>query len=135
MSEHLNIAIDGPSGAGKSTLAKAVANALQIRYLDTGSMYRAMALFATRRGVAVNDEAGLRTILDDADIRVKYDERGQRESGDEPQRIDDLHRALAQAGGALHDVGGDAAGEIVGEIAHRLAQHPAVRLPADQVGE
>ena len=78
MSEYLNIAIDGPSGAGKSTLAKAVANALQIRYLDTGSMYRAMALFATRRGVAVNDEAGLKTILDDADIRVVYDERGQR---------------------------------------------------------
>ncbi|HWQ96909.1 MAG TPA: (d)CMP kinase [Clostridia bacterium] len=78
MSEHLNIAIDGPSGAGKSTLAKAVASALQIRYLDTGSMYRAMALFATRRGIAVNDEAGLKTILDDADIRVKYDERGQR---------------------------------------------------------
>ena len=78
MSEHLNIAIDGPSGAGKSTLAKAVASALQIRYLDTGSMYRAMALFATRRGVAVNDEAGLRTILDDADIRVQYDDRGQR---------------------------------------------------------
>ena len=78
MSEHLNIAIDGPSGAGKSTLAKAVASALQIRYLDTGAMYRAMALFATRRGVSVNDEAGLKTILDDADIRVKYDERGQR---------------------------------------------------------
>ena len=78
MSEHLNIAIDGPSGAGKSTLAKAVASALQIRYLDTGAMYRAMALFATRCGVSVNDEAGLKTILDDADIRVKYDERGQR---------------------------------------------------------
>lgn len=78
MSEHLNIAIDGPSGAGKSTLAKAVASALKIRYLDTGSMYRAMALFAKRRGVDVNDEAGLRTILDDADIRVRYDERGQR---------------------------------------------------------
>lgn len=78
MSEHLNIAIDGPSGAGKSTLAKAVASALQIRYLDTGSMYRAMALFAIRRGVSVSDEAGLKTILDDADIRVSYDERGQR---------------------------------------------------------
>ena len=78
MSEHINIAIDGPSGAGKSTLAKAVANALKIRYLDTGSMYRAMALFATRRGVSVSDEAGLKTILDDADIRVQYDERGQR---------------------------------------------------------
>lgn len=78
MSEHLNIAIDGPSGAGKSTLAKAVAGALNIRYLDTGAMYRAMALFAIRKGVSVNDEAGLRMILDDADIRVKYDERGQR---------------------------------------------------------
>jgi cytidylate kinase len=78
MSEHLNIAIDGPSGAGKSTLAKAVASALNIRYLDTGSMYRAMALFAMRRGVSVSDEAGLRTILDDADIRVSYDARGQR---------------------------------------------------------
>ena len=78
MREHLNIAIDGPSGSGKSTLAKAVANALNIRYLDTGSMYRAMALFAIRRGVSVSDEAGLKTILDDADIRVHYDERGQR---------------------------------------------------------
>ncbi|MDD4311080.1 MAG: (d)CMP kinase [Eubacteriales bacterium] len=78
MNERINIAIDGPSGAGKSTLAKAVASALHIRYLDTGSMYRAMALFAMRRGVSVSDEAGLRKILDDADIRVIYDERGQR---------------------------------------------------------
>lgn len=78
MDEHLNIAIDGPSGAGKSTLAKAVAKNLNIRYLDTGSMYRAMALYAMRRGVPVTDEAGLKTILDDADIRVVYDERGQR---------------------------------------------------------
>ena len=78
MAEHLNIAIDGPSGAGKSTLAKAVAQKLNIRYLDTGAMYRAMALFAMRRGVSVADESGLKTILSDADIRVSYDERGQR---------------------------------------------------------
>ena len=78
MAEHLNIAIDGPSGAGKSTLAKAVAKKLNIRYLDTGSMYRAMALFAMRRGVSVTDEVGLKTILPDADISVLYDERGQR---------------------------------------------------------
>lgn len=99
MSEHLNIAIDGPSGAGKSTLAKAVASALQIRYLDTGSMYRAMALFATRRGVAVTDEPGLRTILDDADIRVQYDERGQRVLiGDED--VTDILRTQELAMGA-----------------------------------
>ncbi len=78
MNEHINIAIDGPSGAGKSTLAKSVAAALNIRYLDTGSMYRAMALFAMRRGVSVSDEPALKAILDEADIRVRYDERGQR---------------------------------------------------------
>lgn len=78
MSEHLNIAIDGPAGAGKSTLAKGVAKRLDIRYLDTGSMYRAMALFAHQRGVDVKDEAGLRGILGDADIRVVFEERGQR---------------------------------------------------------
>ncbi len=78
MGEHLNIAIDGPAGAGKSTLAKAVAANLHIRYLDTGSMYRAMALYAARRGVSFYDEPMLETILGDADIRVQYDERGQR---------------------------------------------------------
>jgi len=78
MSEHLNIAIDGPAGAGKSTLAKGVAKELHIRYLDTGAMYRAMALFAEQNGVDVRDEAAIRPILDRADIRVVYDERGQR---------------------------------------------------------
>jgi cytidylate kinase len=99
MNEHLNIAIDGPSGAGKSTLAKAVANTLRIRYLDTGSMYRAMALFATRCGVSVSDEAGLKTILNDADIRVSYDERGQRVLlGDED--VTDILRTQELAMGA-----------------------------------
>ena len=78
MGEHLNIAIDGPSGAGKSTLAKAVAEKLKIRYRDTGAMYRAMALYAMRLGVSVYDEAALKTILPGAEIRVEYNERGQR---------------------------------------------------------
>lgn len=78
MSEHLNIAIDGPAGAGKSTLAKGVAEKLHIRYLDTGAMYRAMALFAEQNGVDVRDEAAILPILERADIRVAYDERGQR---------------------------------------------------------
>lgn len=78
MSEHLNIAIDGPAGAGKSTLAKGVAEKLHIRYLDTGAMYRAMALFAEQNGVDVHDEAAILPILERADIRVAYDERGQR---------------------------------------------------------
>ena len=47
MEERLRIAIDGPAGAGKSTVAKAIAQKLGIRYLDTGAMYRAMALYIT----------------------------------------------------------------------------------------
>ncbi len=78
MKERINIAIDGPAGAGKSTLAKGIAKRLGIRYLDTGAMYRAMALYAQRRGVDVADETGLKKIIGDADIAVQYDERGQR---------------------------------------------------------
>lgn len=78
MGEHLNIAIDGPAGAGKSTLAKGIAKRLNIRYLDTGAMYRAMAMYTKRNGLSFADEAGIEQIIDGADIRVVYDERGQR---------------------------------------------------------
>ena len=76
MSQHLNIAIDGPAGAGKSTVAKLIAKRMGIRYLDTGAMYRAMALFAIRNGVDPKDPDGMKAILDRADIRVRYAEDG-----------------------------------------------------------
>ncbi len=76
--DKLNIAIDGPSGAGKSTVAKALAEAFGIRYLDTGAMYRAMALFARRRGVDVSNEGAARAILPEADITVRFTTDGQR---------------------------------------------------------
>ncbi|MBN9503466.1 MAG: (d)CMP kinase [Armatimonadetes bacterium] len=49
------IAIDGPAGAGKSTVAKALAKELGLQYLDTGAMYRALALAASRAGLSEND--------------------------------------------------------------------------------
>lgn len=52
-----NIAIDGPAGAGKSTIAKLVAKELSYIYVDTGAMYRAMALYLLRAGIADDDEA------------------------------------------------------------------------------
>jgi len=51
----LVIAIDGPAGAGKSTVAKRVAKELELRYLDTGAMYRAVALLARRAGLGPSD--------------------------------------------------------------------------------
>jgi cytidylate kinase len=53
--EDLVIAIDGPAGAGKSTVAKALAKRLGLRYLDTGAMYRAVALKAKRTGLGPQD--------------------------------------------------------------------------------
>ena len=54
------IAIDGPSGAGKSTLGKMLAKQLGLLYLDTGAMYRAVALSAVRNGVPLDDVLGFR---------------------------------------------------------------------------
>ena len=51
----MNIAIDGPSGAGKSTLAKLLAKTLNIIYLDTGAMYRALAVKVSSLGIDSKD--------------------------------------------------------------------------------
>ncbi|MGN0760922.1 MAG: (d)CMP kinase, partial [Christensenellales bacterium] len=64
----INVAIDGPSGAGKSTISKMVAEKLGITYLDTGAMYRAVALYAYRKGIDVNDQERVVPLLDDVDI-------------------------------------------------------------------
>ena len=62
------IAIDGPSGAGKSTLGKMLAKKLQLLYLDTGAMYRAVAIAAQRAGVPLDDGKQLAEIAGSAKI-------------------------------------------------------------------
>jgi cytidylate kinase len=60
------VAIDGPAGAGKSTVAKGVARALGFTLVDTGSLYRAVALVAKSRGVAFEDQPGVEAAARDA---------------------------------------------------------------------
>lgn len=67
----LNIAIDGPSGAGKSTISKMLAKKLGIIYLDTGAMYRAVALYVHRKGVDVNDAKKVVPLLDEIEIEFR----------------------------------------------------------------
>lgn len=64
----INIAIDGPSGAGKSTIAKIVAKTLGITYLDTGAMYRAVALYVVNCGKNPSDEEQVVPLLKDIEI-------------------------------------------------------------------
>ena len=68
----MNIAIDGPSGAGKSTVAKELAKRLNITYLDTGAMYRTVALKSIWLGVDVTDEKKVCEFLPTVDLDIKY---------------------------------------------------------------
>ena len=67
----INIAIDGPAGAGNSTVARTVAKKLGILYLDTGAMYRAMALKAMREGIDPNDKEQVLPLLECTEIYAK----------------------------------------------------------------
>jgi cytidylate kinase len=99
------IAIDGPAGAGKSTVARAVARALGITYLDSGAMYRCVALAALRAGVSLDDAEALGRLV-----------RG-------------LEIALADGRVSLHgeDVSEAIRAPEVGAAASRVSVHPQVR--------
>lgn len=68
-----SIAIDGPAGAGKSTIARRIAKKKGFIYVDTGAMYRAMALYLVRRGISPEDEEAIGIACADADITIQYE--------------------------------------------------------------
>ena len=68
----INIAIDGPAGAGKSTIAKKVAKNRGYNYVDTGAMYRAMALHMLRENISPDDTTAIERACETADISIKY---------------------------------------------------------------
>jgi cytidylate kinase len=70
------VAIDGPAGSGKSTVARRLARRLRFLYVDTGAMYRAVALAARRRGVELADPEAMGAVAREAAIR--FDETGAR---------------------------------------------------------
>src|SRR5690554_4662747 len=69
----IQIAIDGPSGAGKSTMAKLLSEKLRIMYLDTGAMYRALALKAVRLGLDTANSEQILPLLSDLEIKISYE--------------------------------------------------------------
>lgn len=69
-----SIAIDGPAGAGKSTIAKQVAKKMNLIYVDTGAMYRAMALYLIRENVKADEAEKISEKCKSADITIRYEE-------------------------------------------------------------
>lgn len=68
-----NIAIDGPAGAGKSTISKKIAKKLGYIYVDTGAMYRAMALYLLREKIDPSETEMINAKCEDADISIGYE--------------------------------------------------------------
>ena len=99
------IAIDGPTASGKGTVAQRVAQALGFHYLDSGSLYRLVALAAVRQGAALNDEMEVAEIARKLDIRF-------------------LNEQVRLSG---QDVSDDIRTEITGQNASMVAALPLVR--------
>lgn len=106
---NFNIAIDGPAGAGKSTIARAVAGKLGFVYVDTGAMYRAMALHFLRKGLRPGDEEGITAACAAADIVIRYE--------------DGCQQVILNG----ENVSGQIRTEAVGTMASAVSVYPAVR--------
>lgn len=99
MSKYVIVAIDGPAGAGKSTLARRVAARLGYLYIDTGAMYRAVALLALRLGVSLDDPLKLEQLARAAQIELTADARVLLDGEDvsEAIRRPDISQAASKA--------------------------------------
>lgn len=73
-----SVAIDGPAGAGKSSIAKEVAKKLGFVYIDTGAMYRAVAVYAIENNIEIREANFTDEVLDRIDISIEYDDAGQK---------------------------------------------------------
>lgn len=73
MSDTIAIAIDGPAGAGKSTIAKLIARKKGYIYVDTGAMYRAMALYFIEQGIGAGEQEQISRAVSDVDVTISYE--------------------------------------------------------------
>ena len=104
-----SIAVDGPAGAGKSTIARKIAGQLGCIYVDTGAMYRAMALYLIQNGVNAGDARAISQKCQEADISIRY------ENGEQIVLLDG------------ENVNGLIRTEEVGNMASASSPNPAVR--------
>ncbi len=105
----INIAVDGPAGAGKSTIAKKLAKELAFVYVDTGAMYRAMALYFINQKIAPDDEAAISAACADVEITIRY------ENGEQQVLLNG------------ENVNGQIRREEVGNMASATSVYPEVR--------
>lgn len=103
------IAIDGPAGAGKSTVSRRIAQALGLRYVDTGAMYRVVGVLADRAGVDFGDDAALAALIDRLELRFDESDAGVRVIANGRDLSTDIRSAAA------------------GQLASKVSTNPVVR--------
>jgi len=104
-----NVAIDGPAGAGKSTIAKRVAKEKGYIYVDTGAMYRGLAIHFLKKGISAEDKEAVAKACKDADVSIAYED-GVQQVYLNGENITDMLRT-----------------EEVGNMASKTSAIPAVR--------
>lgn len=110
-----NIAIDGPAGAGKSTIAKKLAKELEFIYVDTGAMYRAMALCLMEHHVAAEDDDAIRKLCRENTVTLAY------RDGEQQVLLNDVN------------VNGKIRTEEVGKMTSASSKNPAIREKMTQM--
>ena len=128
-----SIAIDGPAGAGKSTIAKKIAKQLGFIYVDTGAMYRAMALHILRKGISPEDESAISRACEDADITIRY-ENGEQVVLLNGENVNGLIRTEEVGNMAsASSVNGDVRKKLV-SLQQKLAETAAVIMVGRDIG-
>ena len=93
-----NIAIDGPAGAGKSTIAKRVSKELGFIYVDTGAMYRAIAVYMMQNQIDIHDDAAVQKACSKISISIAYSDDGEQQVILNGENRTDPHRRSEQDG-------------------------------------
>lgn len=134
MKEHFAIAIDGPGGAGKSSLARRLAEEFSLIYVDTGAIYRTLALAAIRAGVDRKDEASLMELLPKLEITMAYNDSGEQRMYLDGEDVSELIRTPEVSVGASDVSAHGRVREYLLEMQRRMARENDVIMDGRDIG-
>ncbi len=127
------IAIDGPAGAGKSTIAKMVAKELGFIYVDTGAMYRAMALYMINNGIDASDAGKISATCQSADITIRHENGAQKVFLNGEDVTEAVRREEVGKMASASSVNGDVRKKLV-ELQQKLAATTDVVMDGRDIG-
>ncbi len=128
-----SVAVDGPAGSGKSTIAKLIAKELNIVYIDTGAMYRAVALFCIKNGIDTKNKEAVCSVLDKINMTIRPEKAGQRIFLDNEDVTDQVRSQKAGAGASDVAAIGDVREKLVA-IQRKMAEGMSVIMDGRDIG-